>query len=355
MYTKLAKYDERFKSFMESTYTKYGFIEFAMFELGVSRQEVDAYYKEHKEELADISSILSSTKEDDVHKCIALIYITARKDKNVFFQTLARYSQQHPQNEWLKSYYYGPYSYMRDHANFKKDKQEEKGLDYREGEAYEQVCDDIYNKYVDSYKLPIIASLLYDAAFFNEVQQWTMDILMTEDKYNELKVERRGIGIKLKIPFTKNVYLEALTRKLHMSLFDCDRYYYDKHEEEVANIISNILSSTKKEDVDKLLALMYVVTTQIGDNGRESFFKILSAYYYEPQNQWIRDCYSTYEAFEHYARVYRDKYVDLYKLPIVTALLYDDASCSAAKQWFSNLDDAGVDDINGHIIGVVDD
>jgi hypothetical protein len=119
-----------------------------MREFGVSHEEVDAYHNEHKDEFDHIETFLRSEKEEDVQKCLALLYILTHgrcKEKDVN----------------MERQYYGKYPRAQ---KFQYNTPGEI-INYAEIIA----C-------IEQYKVFLLTALANDDDFFKEVLKWYREI-----------------------------------------------------------------------------------------------------------------------------------------------------------------------------------
>jgi hypothetical protein len=117
------------------------------------------------------------------------------------------------------------------------------------------------------------------------------------------------------------VYLEILTREFEVSILDLYDYH-EKSADEIANLW-NILSSSDPEDIQKCLALLYILTH---GKGRDKGVDIEDNYYKCPQLQPFRNTCTDI-----------NKYIEKYKMSLLTALLYDDDFYEMVKKWYKNI------------------
>jgi hypothetical protein len=137
------------------------------------------------------------------------------------------------------------------------------------------------------------------------------------------------IGIRIERPFREEDYHEILIRKFGVPLSRA-KEYYNEHREELAGI-KDILYSRKEEDLKKRSVLIHIMA-------HRKSVAMLDNFYHKYSH--VRDLYGTQEIM----RSTISGLVEQYKLPLISALIYDKNFFDEAKEWYREIDAYSDDD-----------
>lgn len=125
--------------------------------------------------------------------------------------------------------------------------------------------------------------------------------------------------LKIKRPLTRFSYLDTLLQEFDVSLLEADNYFSNNHEK--LSGLSRILNSNAEEDTQKCLALLHILT-------HGASYRMIKKYCHRNNKQYILN------DPDNDLLGQMVQYTEKYKLPLLSALLYDDAFFDEVREWY---------------------